>query len=604
VRGCRAIFPAVQAGTPVSASDSLHLDERRFTVRVDGDSEILVDLTGWGRPLLAAGAAGLLREGIRQSGPSPLARSVRRQVRGIRRFWQFLAASGVEVDKVQDITASVLDRYEDWLAQTVGGQRFQRQILGLLVNLMRIFADRHPEAVQHPTMVRLAYISGGSSEPVRPRDAYSSGITAALRAAGRSQVEAAARRIVCDGALPVTPEWAAVSKTLQRNYESALAEVARVGQIAPDHKLFLRFYNLAAYWKRQGPFLIGMHACFHLTRIDLIGFVVLLSLETGMEIECLLGLRADCLKNPSKGYVEVEYRKRRARGAEWKHLRVPDRGTTTAGGLLRLAIKLTAHARHHLGTDALWVHWSAHLGGLTVPKDDVPLPAAAFVQAHGLADDNDQPLRLTLSRLRKTHKAVWYVRTHGQMEQFAVGHTPDVAARHYADIPALRHVHQQAVSDAFQDALDSALKPHIILPIEEDAMRKAPHTATLPVATSAIIPLLDGEQDVWLASCAGFHNSPFSSAGEACPIPFWGCLECSNAVITARKLPILLAFLKFVLLQREGLSAADWGAKFGRAHQRITEQILPAFPAAVVENARAAAALVPLPYLPPEASAG
>ncbi len=598
------MFPEVQAGAPVGASDSLHLDERRFTVRVDGDSEILVDLTGWGRPLLAAGIAGLLRESIRQSGPSPLARTVRRQVQGIRRFWQFLATSSAVVDGVQDIAASVLDRYEDWLAQTVGGQRFQRHLLGLLINLMRIFADRHPEAVQHPTMVRLSYISGSSSGPVRPRDAYSSGIAAALRAAGRSQVEAAARRIVCDAASPIAPEWTAASTALHRNYEFALTEIARAGQIAPDHKLYRRFYNLAMYWKRQGPFLIGMHAHFHLTRIDLVGFVVLLSLETGMEIECLLGLRADCLKNPSKGYVEVEYHKRRARSAEWKHLRVPDRGTTTTGGLLRLALKLTARARHHLGTDALWAHWSGHLGGLTVPKEDVPLPAAAFVQAHGLADDNDQPLRLTLSRLRKTHKAAWYIRTHGQMEQFAVGHTPDVAARHYADIPALRHVHQQAVSDAFQDALDSALKLHVIPPSEEDAMRKAPHTAALPVAASAVVPLLDGEQDVWLASCAGFHNSPFGLAGEACPIPFWGCLECSNAVITARKLPVLLAFLEFVLLQRKGLSAADWSAKFGRAHRRITEQILPAFPAAVVEDARAAAASVPLPYLPPEASAG
>ena len=604
MRGRRAVFPEVQAGASVSASDSLHLDERRFTVRVDGDSEILVDLTSWGRPLLAAGIAGLLRESIRQSGPSPLARMVRRQVQNTRRFWQFLATYSAVVDSVQDITASVLDRYEDWLAQTVGGQQFQRQLLGLLVNLMRIFADRHSEALQHATMVRLSYISSSSSGPVRPRDAYSSGIAAALRAAGRSQVEAAARRIVCDAAFPVAPEWTAVSTVLQHNYKFALSEIARAGQITSDHKLYQRFYNLAMYWKQQGPFLIEMHAHFHLTRIDLVGFVVLLSLETGMEIECLLGLRADCLKNPSKGYVEVEYHKRRARGAEWRHLRIPDRGTTTAGGLLRLALKLTAHARHHLGTDALWAHWSGRLDGLTVPKEDVPLPTAAFVQVHELADDDDQPLHLTLSRLRKTHKAAWYIRTHGQMEQFAVGHTPDVAARHYADIPALRHVHQQAVSDAFQDALDSALKPHVIPPGEEDAMRKAPHTATLPVAASAIVPLLDGKQDVWLASCAGFHTSPFGPAGEACPIPFWGCLECSNAVITARKLPVLLAFLEFVLLQREGLSAVDWMAKFGRAHRRITEQILPAFPAAVVEDARAVAASVPLPYLPPEASAG
>ncbi|MFX7961235.1 hypothetical protein ABTK60_20310, partial [Acinetobacter baumannii] len=75
--------------------------------------------------------------------------------------------------------------------------------------------------------------------------------------------------------------------------------------------------------------------------------------------------------------------------------------------------------------------------------------------------------------------------------------------------------------------------------------------------------LLDGDQDVWLAACAGFQNSPFAEAGSPCPQPFWGCLECRNAVITARKLPAILAFLDFIEGERAGLSAADWSIKFG-----------------------------------------
>jgi hypothetical protein len=44
-----------------------------------------------------------------------------------------------------------------------------------------------------------------------------------------------------------------------------------------------------------------------------------------------------------------------------------------------------------------------------------------------------------------------------------------------------------------------------------------------------------------LASCIGFYDSPFGTKGKACPVPFWGCLECRNAVITSRKLPALIA---------------------------------------------------------------
>jgi hypothetical protein len=112
--------------------------------------------------------------------------------------------------------------------------------------------------------------------------------------------------------------------------------------------------------------------------------------------------------------------------------------------------------------------------------------------------------------------------------------------------------------------------------------------------------LLDGEQDVWLAACAGFYSSPFTEAGSPCVQPFWGCLDCPNAVITARKLPAILAFLAFVEEQRRGLLASDWAVKFGHVHARITRQILPAFSDIVITDARQQMKNERL-YLPPEA---
>ena len=127
----------------------------------------------------------------------------------------------------------------------------------------------------------------------------------------------------------------------------------------------------------------------------------------------------------------------------------------------------------------------------------------------------------------------------------------------------------------------------------------------MPVSGGASVnALLSGEQDVWLASCGGFYKGPFGAEGDACPSPFWGCLECSNAVITARKLPALLSFLGFIRAQRQSLSEADWIAKFGRVHGRIADQILPRFSAAEIEQAGQLAASDPtLTYLPPEAGA-
>ena len=117
-----------------------------------------------------------------------------------------------------------------------------------------------------------------------------------------------------------------------------------------------------------------------------------------------------------------------------------------------------------------------------------------------------------------------------------------------------------------------------------------------------MVPFLNGAQDVWLAACANFYDSPFGKADQACPSPFWACLDCRNAVITARKLPALIAFMNFTLEQRGLLASEDWEAKFGRAWRRINDQILPAFPRSVVEAAHKSAT-TDLLYLPPEASA-
>jgi hypothetical protein len=265
-------------------------------------------------------------------------------------------------------------------------------------------------------------------------------------------------------------------------------------------------------------------------------------------------------------------------------------------------LKLTRDARRYLETDKLWLYytWGRLVSGIRQPTKQTRL----WTHRHGLVDDSGQPFHLVLSRLRKTQKAEWYVKTRGQLEQFAVGHTPQIAATHYANIPALRHIHEQTIADGLADALDTAMNPRLILPEAEEMFRADPVRADLPLPPDEVIAFLDGAQDLWLASCSGFYNSPFTTKGSACPVPFWGCLECRNAVITSRKLPALINFLDFMLTQREMLTAIDWEAKFGRAHRRIVEQILPSFPESVVVAARTiAGSQVESIYLPPEAAA-
>ncbi|MFB9981123.1 hypothetical protein ACFFNA_15890 [Mesorhizobium kowhaii] len=547
---------------------------------------------------MAVEFAPLLRDHIRRMGPEPRARTVQVKTLALRRFWTFLDESRSEVAALDDIDVAVINSYENWLEQNTGGRLHQRHLMAGMISLMRLAVEHEPDRFPTATIARLGYLGHGEGGTSRPRDAYSSGVTASLRRAAQAQVNEAIGRVTLLGELPAEPSYLAVHPPLRAHYDKVIDVIRATGRIEVKHPDYQRFQDMTFYWKVR-PYLETIHAGFHLTRIDLVGFIVLLSLETGLELECLLSLKADCLRNPSKGYVEIEYYKRRSRDSEWKRLRVRDGAGSTPGGILRRAISLTERARYHTGSDHLWVTWTTN--GLQPAPDDNRSHVAAFVARHDILNDDGAPLRLSLSRLRKTHKAERYKRTGGQLEIFAVGHTVAVAARHYADIPALRHIHEQTLAQAFTDALDSALQPVIVLPDTEALMRREPTAQRLPTPPEKIGALLDGEQDVWLASCGGFYASPFAAAGEACATPYWGCLECPNAVITARKLPALLAFRSFMVEQRAALGLEDWSRKFGRAWHRITVQILPAFPADLVAEAQIQASSEDLLYLPAEA---
>ena len=590
-RGRHAAFP------PPAVKDELPapilIEPRRFAVPTEDGNPFVVDMTAWPAAAFTAEIAPLVRARLLRMGPSLIRRSVQRLLLGLRRFWVFLTEQADVPVRLVDITVAMIDDYEAWLERRGGGRIQQRQLLAAVIGVLRAGAEDHAGLLSPELLPRLRFLGHGYVGGSIPRDAYDGTIAEALRGAARRQILNAQNRIALGERLPPHPSAVAACPRLSAHHDAVFAEIAACGQIGTRHPTFKRFANLAG--RRNLDIGVDVpHRGFHLATMDLTAFLILLSLETGMETESLIRLKADCLRNATKGYVEIAYHKRRARGAEWKRLRVRDGSTATPGGLIRLALALTERARRHLGSDRLWVLWT--VAGLRPASEDGRQGIAAFMQSHSLKDDDGKPLHLNLSRLRKTQKAEWYRRTGGQMEQFAVGHTVAVAARHYAEIPALAHIHEEALAAAFHDALDAAR----IVPSPFEVMPEV-----LPEDDRAEPVFASEPQELWLARCGNFFASPFGAEGKPCPTPFWGCLECKNAVISEAKLPALIAFQTFMSDQRSALHADDWAIKFAKPFARITHQILPDFPPQVVEAARrlSEADGPALFYLPVEATA-
>lgn len=601
MRGRRASFPPAEIASPRPVG------MLRFEIPVERGGNVAVTFDDAARPRLVRALGQALHDSLTAPGVVCTPTKVRTQIDQLRRFLKFLDDAGEAADRAGVIEPALLDRYEVWLKRnTHAGAIYRRHLLARPIMLLRLIEETTPGTLLPALLPRLTYLSLDPYKNSRPRDAYSGAIAAKIRRAARRQIVEAGRRIARDGELPPPP--ADLHPAVSDKYQLLIAAVARDGWVASKDPLFDNMRQRAIYYgagRRKDLSCAATHARFYLTAVDVVGFIILLSLGTGLEIECLRELKADCLKNPARGFVDIAYFKRRAHGQEWKTLRVRDGGATTPGGLVRLALTLTSRARRRLDAEELWVWGCLH--GLIAGMSRNNFMARYFIRRHDLVDDSGRALHLELSRLRKTYKAEWYVKTGGQLERFAQGHSVEVAAEHYADIPALRALHEATVTAAIEDAMAPARRePFVLNPRQEAAVRRNPKSRKLTqsLAAEAVISILDGAQDVWLAGCAGFYDSPFGTKGEACPSPYWSCLDCGNAVITARKLPALIAFLGFATAQRETLAEADWEAKFGRAHRRISDQILPAFPKAAVAAARDTAAKTSgLIYLPPEASA-
>ena len=566
----------------------------KFTIEAQYGGTALVDMTALDPRPLAIAFAGALRRSAALGGSIGAASVIKQYVNAYRRFFAWLADEAPKVAGVSDLRAAHLDGFASALERGGMGAIHRHVTVGKVINTLRVIEADKPDRIAPDLHQRLRYTLATSAGRSTPRDAYSPFVARALRDAARADVEAMFRRF---GADDRTDGGDPIIAKARADVEAIIAKDGAIltGRVEVRRLYFMRLRRGLAF----STLIDDLHGRHHLLASDLPPLLVLLTLDTGLEPECLKTLTVDCLANAQAGTVELRYLKRRARGAEHKSMRVRDGGVGTPGGLIRRLIEVTSAARQHLSADCLWIHHNA--GGLYARIRHQRERFDAWVARHHIVDDDGKPLYLLLSRLRKTHKALWYTKTEGHMTRFAVGHSREVAARHYADLPSLRPLHEAAIADAFREALAAAM-PTVLPPTAEQVLREAPEQAAPLMPSDTVGPLLDGQQDVWLAACAGFYRSPFAEVGSPCAQPFWGCFDCPNAVITARKLPAILAFLAFVEEQRRSLPASDWAAKFGRVHTRITVQILPAFSDAVIAEAHGQLESERL-YLPPEARA-
>jgi hypothetical protein len=189
-----------------------------------------------------------------------------------------------------------------------------------------------------------------------------------------------------------------------------------------------------------------------------------------------------------------------------------------------------------------------------------------------------------------------YLAVTGRFPDAAINHGVEVAGNHYHQVEANRELHLDTVEQGLTAGLAAATQLPQVIANETDL----PEPIEVPHDLQDA--LVAGDLSLFTNDCLDFHHSPFGDPDSNCPVPFWGCLGCGNAVIRESHLANVFRFLDHAAEQRDLLPHDSWLILFGRKAQNIHNHVLPRFNDSQLASARAEANLghasVFLPAIP------
>jgi hypothetical protein len=319
-------------------------------------------------------------------------------------------------------------------------------------------------------------------------------------------------------------------------------------------------------------------------------YLLAVAIRTGANTTPLLEASRDCLREhpflPNMKLLELF--KRRGNATKLPSLRyskteegslaIPMDGVALLTKALKLSEPLIAEAKpgHQ---DRVWLYRSAPQGPIggkvTVLKSNTVVTGiAGLIERHNLTGDDGQPLRLNLSRLRKTLANRYIAISGGDLIATAalMGHDPKVADTHYLACTQQMRENATFVGEALADIYDKG-----------EAVKK-------------VIPILPGKSPT--GRCKDpYQGDKAPKNGEPCD-DFFSCFACKSYAVVGSPEDLHRLFSFYWFLEREMNHARtqDWREEFRNTMNLIDRFTADKFDAQLVADAKARAKVEPLKF--------
>lgn len=314
------------------------------------------------------------------------------------------------------------------------------------------------------------------------------------------------------------------------------------------------------------------------------------AIRTGANVTPLLEASRDCLHpHPfMPNMMRLELFKRRGNATKLLQLRyskqdelalsVPMDGVALIHKALQLSEPLLADAKPE-HRNRLWLYRVGRRSGATgrvapLTSNTLEYGIASLIERHGLRADDGKPLRLNLSRLRKTLEHRLFDLSGGDLIATAsvMGHSPMVADTHYLACTQQMRENATFVGEALPGIYRAG----------EDGKKVA--------------QILPGQSPT--GRCKDpYQGDKAPKNGEPCD-DFFSCFACRSYAIvgSAEDLHRLFSFYFFLEREMHHARTEDWRSEFRHTMNLIDCFTADTFDPAMVAAARERARLVPLAF--------